>query len=162
MRNRISESFALFDEGKKGWLSRSDLKCAVASLIGHKPTKARGPTQDHEQRLTCFAHCYLVVVDRAYLTLLVVDSGGLQAELEGIFGTARADEGVLRADFLKCMEALLHGRAGTDDDRIRQVFKAFDLRCERCTTPEPSSCPRGQPSLLPCRWLSPPDFLFPA
>ena len=99
--------------------------------------------------------CWLPSCSRRWnLKLLVVDWGGLQAELQRIFGNASIDEGVLRADFVQCMEALLDWRAGTDDDRIRQIFKAFDVRCERCTTSEPS-CPRRQPSLRLCYRLLP-------
>ena len=35
----IKESFKLFDAGNKGYLRRDDLKCALISLLGIKPTK---------------------------------------------------------------------------------------------------------------------------
>jgi len=38
-RRRIAESFREFDDGSKGWLTRNDLKCAVACLVGYKPSK---------------------------------------------------------------------------------------------------------------------------
>eukprot|EP00238_Polyblepharides_amylifera_P004585 CAMPEP_0196581250 /NCGR_PEP_ID=MMETSP1081-20130531/33183_1 /TAXON_ID=36882 /ORGANISM="Pyramimonas amylifera, Strain CCMP720" /LENGTH=154 /DNA_ID=CAMNT_0041901407 /DNA_START=72 /DNA_END=533 /DNA_ORIENTATION=+ len=38
-KKHILESFQEFDEGSKGWLSKSDLKCAMLSLFGRKPTK---------------------------------------------------------------------------------------------------------------------------
>mmetsp|Transcript_44341 Transcript_44341/g.84806 ORF Transcript_44341/g.84806 Transcript_44341/m.84806 type:complete len:159 (+) Transcript_44341:213-689(+) len=36
----IQESFRSFDENSKGWLSKSELKCAMASLLGVRPSKA--------------------------------------------------------------------------------------------------------------------------
>jgi hypothetical protein len=41
LRKNISESFHRFDDGGKGWLGSGDLKCAVASLVGYKPSKVR-------------------------------------------------------------------------------------------------------------------------
>ena len=38
-RDHICESFKAFDEGAKGWLARHDLKCAMASLTGYKPSR---------------------------------------------------------------------------------------------------------------------------
>ncbi len=35
----IRESFKIFDAGNKGYLCRDDLKCALISLLGIKPTK---------------------------------------------------------------------------------------------------------------------------
>ncbi|KAK9804252.1 hypothetical protein WJX72_003552 [[Myrmecia] bisecta] len=37
-RKHACESFQLFDEGTNGWLDRSGVKCALASLLGYKPT----------------------------------------------------------------------------------------------------------------------------
>jgi Ca2+-binding EF-hand superfamily protein len=39
----IRETFQIFDAGKKGFLRRDDLKCALISLIGIKPTKVAIP-----------------------------------------------------------------------------------------------------------------------
>mmetsp|Transcript_8236 Transcript_8236/g.21018 ORF Transcript_8236/g.21018 Transcript_8236/m.21018 type:complete len:155 (+) Transcript_8236:246-710(+) len=38
-RRSIADSFREFDDGSKGWLTRNDLKCAVACLVGYKPSK---------------------------------------------------------------------------------------------------------------------------
>jgi Ca2+-binding EF-hand superfamily protein len=34
-----ADSFHQFDDGGKGWLSRSELKFALASMLGYKPSK---------------------------------------------------------------------------------------------------------------------------
>lgn len=39
IKKNVEESFKRYDEGSKGWLSRQDLKCAMASLTGYKPSK---------------------------------------------------------------------------------------------------------------------------
>eukprot|EP00899_Mesostigma_viride_P008983 jgi/Mesvir1/18086/Mv09387-RA.1 len=36
---RVNESFDIFDGDSKGWLTRHELKCAIASLCGMKPSR---------------------------------------------------------------------------------------------------------------------------
>mmetsp|Transcript_38348 Transcript_38348/g.83422 ORF Transcript_38348/g.83422 Transcript_38348/m.83422 type:complete len:166 (-) Transcript_38348:123-620(-) len=90
-RQQIDESFHRFDEGGKGWLSRSELKFALASMLGYKPSKVEVNIVMHR----CPEGPYEGQVDismfRAYLEekLSVIDP----------------------------------------DDRMRQLFKAFDVRC---------------------------------
>lgn len=63
LRKNISESFHRFDDGGKGWLGSGDLKCAVASLVGYKPSKVEleeilravpeGAVMDEENFASC-------------------------------------------------------------------------------------------------------------
>mmetsp|Transcript_28448 Transcript_28448/g.80275 ORF Transcript_28448/g.80275 Transcript_28448/m.80275 type:complete len:155 (-) Transcript_28448:401-865(-) len=39
LRHQIIKSFQQYDDGQKGWLTRAELKCSIASLAGYKPTK---------------------------------------------------------------------------------------------------------------------------
>ena len=36
---RVREAFEAFDGGCKGWLERRELKCAMAALLGYRPSR---------------------------------------------------------------------------------------------------------------------------
>ena len=36
---RVREAFEAFDGGRKGWLERRELKCAMAALLGYRPSR---------------------------------------------------------------------------------------------------------------------------
>mmetsp|Transcript_2470 Transcript_2470/g.4130 ORF Transcript_2470/g.4130 Transcript_2470/m.4130 type:complete len:160 (+) Transcript_2470:332-811(+) len=87
-RLHLDESFHQFDDGGKGWLSRSELKFALASMLGYKPSKVE------------------------------VDIILQRCPEEG-----RVEVAAFRA-FLEEKLSVID-----PDDRVRQLFKAFDVRC---------------------------------
>lgn len=131
-RRRIAESFREFDDGSKGWLTRNDLKCAVACLVGYKPSKvgwhvgyARWAERG-EGDMTCGG---------TRMTLLTPFMR--QVELGEILRAVPEGSVLDEAAFTACME----WRLGIQDpdERIRQIFKSFDYRCAAVT----GCCPPG-------------------
>mmetsp|Transcript_6240 Transcript_6240/g.7161 ORF Transcript_6240/g.7161 Transcript_6240/m.7161 type:complete len:169 (+) Transcript_6240:96-602(+) len=87
-KRTIKDSFQRFDQDSKGWLSRHELKCAMASLTGVKPTKV---------------------------------------EVENILHRVAEGGPVDLPIFEKYMQDKL--KHVDPDETVRQLFKAFDVRC---------------------------------
>ena len=114
---QIAEAFHNADEGKKGLLTREDLKVAFVSLFGYKPSKSE---VDHSMAIRT-QH------ETQFGRHLQVDQS--VTHKSGILTSGNSPQvGITIEHFIEIAKTKI--LAEDSDDEIRQMFLAFDTRSQ--------------------------------
>ncbi|XP_068718127.1 EF-hand calcium-binding domain-containing protein 11-like [Montipora capricornis] len=113
---QIADAFHNADEGKKGLLTREDLKVAFVSLFGYKPSK-----REVDQLMINKTH------QQTSLGMHLQGDQSLTQQSSSAVST-NPQVGLTLDQFTEIAKTKI--LAEDIDDKIRQMFLAFDARCQ--------------------------------